>query len=96
MNHSCEPNLVMVTIRSSSMVPHLALFTIRDVAEVTFVTCAGDNTEEPCQGEELCFDYGGSQARETNNSDLDQTGRTVCLCGANSCKGYLPYNPGIN
>ena len=41
MNHSCEPNLVMVTIRSSSMVPHLALFTIRDVVEVSFMKCAG-------------------------------------------------------
>ena len=39
LNHSCEPNLEMVTIRSSSMVPHLALFTNRDVAEVRLVKC---------------------------------------------------------
>ena len=41
MNHSCEPNLVMVSIRSSSMVPHLALFTNRDVAKVTGVEISG-------------------------------------------------------
>ena len=41
LNHSCEPNLEMVTIRSSSMVPHLALFTTRNVEKVTFVKCAG-------------------------------------------------------
>ena len=42
LNHSCEPNLVMVvTIRSSSMVPHLALFTIRNVEKVTFMKYAG-------------------------------------------------------
>ena len=37
LNHSCEPNLSLVTVRSSCMVPHLALFTNRDVAEVTGV-----------------------------------------------------------
>ena len=34
LNHSCDPNLAMVTIRSNSMVPHLALFTSRTVQKV--------------------------------------------------------------
>ena len=35
LNHSCEPNLWMVTVRSNTMVPHLALLTTRAVTEVT-------------------------------------------------------------
>ena len=37
LNHSCDPNLSLVTVRSSCMVPHIALFTNRAVAEVTGV-----------------------------------------------------------
>ena len=34
LNHSCDPNLVMVPVRTSSAVPHLALFAARDIAQV--------------------------------------------------------------
>ena len=37
LNHSCDPNLSLVTVGSSCMVPHIALFTNRAVAEVTGV-----------------------------------------------------------
>jgi len=42
INHSCDPNLVMLPVRSDSIVPRLCLFTLRDVSMET----------------ELCFSYG--------------------------------------
>lgn len=43
INHSCDPNLVMVPVRSDSIVPRLCLFTSKDI----------------CAGDELCFNYSG-------------------------------------
>lgn len=43
INHSCEPNLIVVPIRSDSVVPRLCLFASKNVAA----------------GEELCFSYFG-------------------------------------
>lgn len=43
LNHSCNPNLVMIPVRTESVVPELALFALRDIF----------------QGEELCYDYSG-------------------------------------
>lgn len=44
INHSCAPNLAVVPVRSSSLVPRLCLFALRDIAE----------------GEELAYHYGQS------------------------------------
>lgn len=41
LNHSCNPNLVMVPVRTQCVVPELALFAVRDISPLT----------------ELCFDY---------------------------------------
>ncbi len=43
INHSCEPNLIVVPVRSDSIVPRLCLFTSRNISP----------------GEELCFSYFG-------------------------------------
>lgn len=43
INHSCEPNLVMVPIRSDSIVPRLCLFTCKPINP----------------GDEVCFSYYG-------------------------------------
>lgn len=43
INHSCDPNLIVIPVRSDSIVPRLCLFTSRNVAA----------------GEELCFSYFG-------------------------------------
>ena len=48
LNHSCEPNLWMVPVRTDSLVPHLALFTCRPVGA----------------GEELCYHYGDTAGTE--------------------------------
>ena len=44
LNHSCDPNLSMMTIRSNTMIPQVAFFANRVI--------------DP--GEELCYDYGHS------------------------------------
>lgn len=43
INHSCSPNLMMIPVRSGSLLPRLCLYACRDVSE----------------GEELCFSYFG-------------------------------------
>lgn len=43
INHSCEPNLIVVPVRSDSIVPRLCFFTCVDIKA----------------GEELCFSYFG-------------------------------------
>ena len=43
INHSCEPNLIMLPVRVNSVVPRLCLFSQKEIAV----------------GEELTYDYGG-------------------------------------
>jgi SET domain-containing protein len=54
VNHSCSPNLVMVAVRSDSIVPRLCLFASKDIST----------------GEELCFSYYGSSGAEVNKEAL--------------------------
>ncbi|XP_072522292.1 histone-lysine N-methyltransferase SETMAR [Salminus brasiliensis] len=82
LNHSCQPNLVMVPVRVHSLVPRLALFTRRDVE----------------MGEELTFDYSGGHVANTSTHGLEaqvDTGalqRKECRCGALNCSGFLPLD----
>ncbi|XP_075687997.1 histone-lysine N-methyltransferase SETMAR [Rhinoderma darwinii] len=86
LNHSCQPNLVMVPVRTHSMVPRLALFAARDIPA----------------WEELCYDYSGIAFNCTPNSGLlsghsqdmetDRSQRKKCLCGTAPCSGYLPFD----
>lgn len=43
INHSCEPNLILIPVRVNSPLPHLCLFAKKDI----------------CVGEELTYDYAG-------------------------------------
>lgn len=76
LNHSCQPNLIMVPVRVHSVVPRLALFSSRDI--------------EP--GEELTFDYSGGKTQRTDSSGEGDLTRKVCLCGAQGCSGFLPLD----
>ncbi|XP_077132962.1 histone-lysine N-methyltransferase SETMAR [Ranitomeya variabilis] len=86
LNHSCQPNLVMVPIRTHSMVPRLALFAARDIQA----------------GEELCYDYSGMafnftpdserQSGRRHGTESSGSQRKKCLCGTAPCSGYLPYD----
>uniref|UniRef100_A0A3P9JMX3 SET domain and mariner transposase fusion gene n=1 Tax=Oryzias latipes TaxID=8090 RepID=A0A3P9JMX3_ORYLA len=92
LNHSCQPNLVMVPVRVHSVVPSLALFAARDV-----------RTEE-----ELTFDYSGGcrkqQPAETTTTQSPAVAeasrpngqqRKPCRCGAEKCTGFLPLDLSI-
>ena len=54
VNHSCSPNLVMVAVRSDSIVPRLCLFASEDIST----------------GKELCFSYYGSTGAEVSRETL--------------------------
>ena len=43
INHSCDPNLILIPVRVNSPLPHLCLFAKKDI----------------CMGEELTYDYAG-------------------------------------
>lgn len=45
INHSCEPNLIVIPVRSNSIVPRLCFFTCKNITA----------------GEELCFSYFGKK-----------------------------------
>ena len=74
INHSCEPNLFVVPVRIDHMIPHAALFALRDIQI----------------GEELSYDYGGGDCVQVEESKDQVLVRTVCNCGTKSCKGFLP------
>ncbi|XP_072276544.1 histone-lysine N-methyltransferase SETMAR [Pyxicephalus adspersus] len=88
LNHSCQPNLVMLPVRSHSMVPRLALFAARDIRA----------------GEELCYDYSGRsfntepEERSQSGEKCEEWGpgpRKRCLCGTGGCTGYLPFDSSL-
>jgi len=90
LNHSCEPNLLMVPVRIGSTLPRLALFAARQIL----------------QGEELCFDYGdpgqtgySTEPSSTSTSPADlpddsnhSNQRSKCLCRSPVCRQFLPFD----
>ncbi|KAF7487033.1 histone-lysine N-methyltransferase SETMAR [Marmota monax] len=83
LNHSCEPNLLMIPVRIDSMVPKLALFAAKDI----------------WPGEELSYDYSGRflnlMDREAKERPHDEKLRKPCHCGAKSCLAFLPYDSSL-
>nr|XP_020824127.1 histone-lysine N-methyltransferase SETMAR isoform X1 [Phascolarctos cinereus] len=84
LNHSCEPNLLMVPVRIDSMVPRLALFAARDILPK----------------EELSYDYSGRFHNLTkNNGDQEMPDKAKmgkpCYCGTKSCAAFLPYDSSL-
>ena len=109
INHSCDPNLVMTTVRpgvAGPLVPRLVLFAARDIKAF----------------EELSFSYGGRSNRDDaggggdddhDNCDSPRTAKRRrrrrsqpppppppppprgcrCQCGASGCAGFLPHDP---
>ena len=81
INHSCDPNLVMLPVRVNNNIPKLALFAFRDIKT----------------GEELCYSYSGTVANMDSNISgsgkidfQDSFDRKPCFCGSVNCCGYLP------
>ncbi|NWZ14674.1 SETMR methyltransferase, partial [Agelaius phoeniceus] len=85
LNHSCEPNLVMVPVRVDSMVPKLALFAAADIAA----------------GEELTYDYSGrfrnvpGASRERKAPEEENSLRKPCYCGSRTCASFLPWDSSL-
>ncbi|XP_037656530.1 histone-lysine N-methyltransferase SETMAR [Choloepus didactylus] len=83
LNHSCEPNLLMIPVRIDSMVPKLALFAARDILPK----------------EELSYDYSGRFLNLTDSEDRERLDkeklRKPCYCGAKSCTAFLPYDSSL-
>ncbi|XP_077619846.1 histone-lysine N-methyltransferase SETMAR [Crocuta crocuta] len=83
LNHSCEPNLLMIPVRIDSMVPKLALFAAKDILPE----------------EELSYDYSGRFLNLMDSEDkerLDQGKiRKPCYCGARLCAAFLPYDSSL-
>ncbi|KAL1510016.1 hypothetical protein ABEB36_004674 [Hypothenemus hampei] len=77
VNHSCDPNCVMMITRINDNIPVLALFACRNIAV----------------NEELSYDYGIINKNE--QSDEDTSLSTKCLCGSETCSGFLPYDTRI-
>ncbi|NXI54902.1 SETMR methyltransferase, partial [Chloroceryle aenea] len=85
LNHSCEPNLVMVPVRVDSMVPRLALFAATDISA----------------GEELSYDYSGRfhnlprTNQEQKPSEEAHGLRKPCYCGSRTCASFLPWDSSL-
>uniref|UniRef100_UPI00358E68BA histone-lysine N-methyltransferase SETMAR-like n=1 Tax=Myxine glutinosa TaxID=7769 RepID=UPI00358E68BA len=91
INHSCEPNLLMLPVRVHSITPRLALFAAEDIAPDT----------------EICFDYSGAfqnvppalegiipctSASPGASHESSMYPLKPCHCGTPSCRGVLPYD----
>ncbi|XP_031566095.1 histone-lysine N-methyltransferase SETMAR-like isoform X1 [Actinia tenebrosa] len=83
INHSCDPNLVMIPVRIDSLIPILALFSLKDIP----------------QGIELTFDYSGGDSASENKQFIGQNSRPdmtrICHCKTTKCTGYLPCNSSL-
>ena len=85
-NHSCDPNLVMIPIRVQNMIPHMALFAVKDIPI----------------GTELTYDYSNASTDKNvilpncnleSLSEAEKEKLIKCLCGSQDiCKSYLPYH----
>lgn len=81
INHSCDPNLIMIPVRIDSLIPTLALFAVKEIAA----------------NSELSFDYSGGFASKDNGAtevkdcSLSRD-KKKCYCGAQNCVGFLPFD----
>ena len=96
INHSCAPNLTPTVVRDGSVVPVVRFVASRSIAkgeELTFDygdLYGGSSTSSDTKGTD-----DGSGADAAARDDTQQragAGRTVCLCGADACRGWLPFD----
>jgi histone-lysine N-methyltransferase SETMAR len=76
INHSCQPNAVVVPVRTDIPVPKLCIFALK------VIHC----------GDEITFDYGGGNSKDWCPIQTGLTKKKPCFCGAEACKQYLPYD----
>ncbi|XP_038054045.1 histone-lysine N-methyltransferase SETMAR-like isoform X2 [Patiria miniata] len=83
INHSCQPNLYLITVRVDNDIPRVAMF-------------AGRNIDA---GEELAYSYWGDHTPQQAAASDDKGRRSKCFCESKTCQGLLPcsedlYEPG--
>lgn len=76
INHSCQPNAVVVPVRTDNPVPKLCIFALKEIHV----------------GEEITFDYGGGNSNEACSVQAGLMQRKSCFCGVQMCRKYLPYD----
>ena len=82
VNHSCEPNLLPIAVRTGNLEPRIGFFALRAIAA----------------GEELTISYGslgvggGRRSAKGDNCVQVNIERRKCECGAERCCGVLPFD----
>lgn len=92
INHSCQPNLVMLPVRVHSVVPRLALFASRNIderEELTFDYSGGHHNQSP---EQLLSTHSDATSQVSGTDGLV---RKKCHCGAKNCAQSLPLDLSI-
>ena len=77
LNHSCDPNMLIVPVRIGNVVPRIAFFARQYIPA----------------GTELTYDYSGGnwiQTNENSNPNIEQ--RSICLCASPNCRRFLPFD----
>lgn len=77
INHSCEPNSIILPVRVDSPIPKLAIFSCKDILPNT----------------EITIDYGTYNLKKADLEGKNATGdRKKCLCMSKKCNGLMPFN----
>lgn len=77
INHSCEPNSIIIPVRVDSPIPKLAIFSCMDILPNMEVT----------------FDYGTYNFNHLDLKDKNARGnRKKCLCKSKKCDGLMPFD----
>lgn len=74
LNHSCDPNCEIISVRTDGIIPKLGIFTKRKIQKM----------------EELCFDYGCKSTADDEITAEKSIGRKMCYCQSFKCRKYLP------
>lgn len=77
INHSCEPNSIIIPVRVDSPMPKLAIFSCLDIPLNT----------------EITFDYGTYNSQNSDlELENAEANRKKCLCMSKKCSGLMPFD----
>jgi histone-lysine N-methyltransferase SETMAR len=76
LNHSCDPNMLIVPVRIGNAVPRIAFFARQYIPA----------------GTELTYDYSGGNCIQPEISNPIEEPRSICLCASHNCRRFLPFD----